>query len=86
MPRGTDDSSPQDVFVVNHGPRSVTVLPYPFNPSQLSLSQWRVIPGVGSKRATRVKAAQSLSSIRDVSKSLDMDLPDWLTRAMDFQS
>ena len=86
MPRGKDDSSPQDVFVVNHGPRSVTVLPYPFNPSQLSLSQWRVIPGVGGKRATRIKAAQSLSSIRDVSKSLDMDLPDWLTRAMDFQS
>ncbi|MHA3964048.1 MAG: radical SAM protein [Candidatus Thorarchaeota archaeon SMTZ1-45] len=86
MPRGMDDFVPQDVFIVDHGPRSVSVLPFPFKPSQTSLSQWRVIPGVGSKRATRIKAAQSLNSIQDVSKSLDMDLPDWVTRAMDFMS
>jgi radical SAM superfamily enzyme with C-terminal helix-hairpin-helix motif len=86
MPQGANATTPQDVFVVDHGPRSLTVLPYPFNPSQLSLSQWRAIPGVGSKRATRIKAAQSLSSISDVSESLDMDIPEWLTRAMDFQS
>jgi radical SAM superfamily enzyme with C-terminal helix-hairpin-helix motif len=86
MPWGTNFPTPQDVFVVDHGPRSLTVLPYPFSPSHLSLSQWRVIPGVGDKRAARIKAARSLSSIRDVSESLDMDLPDWLTRAMDFQS
>ena len=86
MPHGTDTSTPRNVFVVGYGPRSLTVLPYPFNPSQLSLSQWRAIPGVGGKRATRIKAAQSLSSITDVSESLDMDLPAWLTRAMDFRS
>ncbi len=86
MPQGTEKSAPMNVFVVDHGPRSLTVLPYPFNPSQASLSQWRVIPGVGNKRATRIKATASLSSINDVSVSLDMDLPEWLTRAMDFES
>ena len=73
-------------MVVDHGPRSLTVLPYPFKPTQASLAQWRVLPGVGSKRATRIKAAESPNSIKDVSEALDMDLPDWLTRAMDFVS
>ena len=86
MPRGTDDSAPQHVFVVDHGPRSLTVLPYPIKPSQMSLSQWRVLPGVGSKRATKIKAIETLNSINDVSESLDMELPDWVTRAMDFVS
>jgi radical SAM superfamily enzyme with C-terminal helix-hairpin-helix motif len=86
MPRGTEDSAPKNVFVVDHGPRSLTVLPYPFNPSKTSLSQWRTLPGVGSKRATRIKAAESLSSVKDLSDTLDMELPEWLTRAMDFKS
>jgi radical SAM superfamily enzyme with C-terminal helix-hairpin-helix motif len=86
MPRGTADSAPKDVFVVDHGPRSLTVLPYPFKPSRTSLAQWRVLPGVGSKRATRIKASKSLNSIKDVSDTLDMELPDWLTRTMDFGS
>ena len=84
MPRGNEDSVPKDVFVVDHGPRSLTVLPYPFNPSKTSLSQWRVLPGVGSKRAARIKAADSLSSVKEVSDTLDMELPEWLTRAMEF--
>jgi radical SAM superfamily enzyme with C-terminal helix-hairpin-helix motif len=86
MPKSSGESIPQTVFVVDHGPRSLTVLPYPFRPSQASLSQWKAIPGVGSKRATRIKATESLNSIKDVSEALDMDLPDWLTRAMDFDS
>jgi radical SAM superfamily enzyme with C-terminal helix-hairpin-helix motif len=86
MPKGADDSVPRDVFVVAHGPRSLTVLPYPYKPSQISLSQWRVIPGIGSKRATRIKATESLNSVQDISKILDMELPAWLTRAMDFGS
>lgn len=85
MPQGADDSVPHDVFVVDHGPRSVTVLPYPLKPSQISLSQWKVIPSIGSKRATRIKAIESLNSIEDVTKSLGMELPHWLTRAMDFK-
>jgi radical SAM superfamily enzyme with C-terminal helix-hairpin-helix motif len=86
MPKSSGDSVPRNVFVVDHGPRSLTVLPYPFRPSQTSLTQWKAIPGVGSKRATRIKAIESLNSIKDISESLDMELPDWLTRAMDFSS
>ncbi|MFW9807716.1 MAG: radical SAM protein [Candidatus Thorarchaeota archaeon] len=86
MPMGTHVTIPHNVFVVDHGPRSLTVLPYPFNPSKMSISQWRVIPGVGSKRATRIRAAESLGSIEAVSLSLDMELPEWLTRAMTFES
>ena len=86
MPKGLGDSVSQNVFVVDHGPRSLTVLPYPFRPSQISLSQWKAIPGVGSKRATRIKATESINSVKDISESLDMELPDWLTRTMDFES
>ena len=86
MPKGADNLVPRNVFVVDHGPRSLTVLPYPFKPSEATLSQWRTIAGVGSKRATRIKATETLQSTHDVSRSLDMELPEWLTRAMDFSS
>ena len=86
MPGGSGDLIPRDVFVVDHGPRSLTVLPFPFKPSQATLAQWRVLPGVGSKRATRVKATRELNSIKAVSKALDMELPEWLSRTMDFES
>ncbi|MFX1559794.1 MAG: radical SAM protein, partial [Promethearchaeota archaeon] len=86
MPKGVDDSAPLNVFVVDHGPRSLTVLPYPLKPSQTSLSQWRVLPGVGSKRATRIKAAKSLNSIENLSETLGMELPEWFMRAIDFGS
>lgn len=84
MSRGIDDSVPHDVFVVDHGPRSVTVLPYPFNPSKISISQWKSIPSIGSKRATRIRATKSLNSIEDVTRSIEMEPPHWLARAMDF--
>jgi radical SAM superfamily enzyme with C-terminal helix-hairpin-helix motif len=84
MPKSSDDWVPKNVFVVDHGPRSLTVLPYPFKPSQASLAQWKAIPGVGSKRATRIKSNESLKSIEDISESFDMELPEWLTRSMDF--
>jgi radical SAM superfamily enzyme with C-terminal helix-hairpin-helix motif len=84
MPKGTDDFAPRTVFVVDHGPRSLTVLPFPFRPSQASLFQWRALPGVGGKRATRIKATKSLNSVEDVSETLDMEFPEWLTRTMDF--
>jgi len=86
MPKGPGDSAPRNVFVIDHGPRSLTVLPYPFKPSQATLSQWRAIPGVGSKRAKRIKATKTLASVVAISETLDMNLPEWLTRAMDFGS
>ncbi|MFW9788577.1 MAG: radical SAM protein [Candidatus Thorarchaeota archaeon] len=86
MPKGTDEQVPRNVFVVDHGPRSLTVLPFPLRPSQMSLSQWRVLPGVGGKRATRIKAAKDLNSVKTISEVLEMELPAWMARAMDFES
>ncbi len=86
MPKGIGETVPRDVFVVGHGPRSLTVLPYPLPLSQTTLSQWRVIPGVGSRRATKIKATEHLRSLEDVTEALEMELPEWLARAMDFES
>jgi radical SAM superfamily enzyme with C-terminal helix-hairpin-helix motif len=84
MVKGSSDVIPKDVFVVDHGPRSLTVLPYPFKPQSASLSQWKSIPGIGSKRATRIRAAGNIYSTDDVSKALDLELPDWLEQSLSF--
>jgi len=84
MSRGPDEHIPRDVFVVDHGPRSLTVLPYPFKPQKTSLTQWKSIPGIGSKRATRIRAAGDLHTANDVSIALDMDLPDWILNSLSF--
>ena len=42
-----------DVIVVDHGPRSVTCLPYPFDMRSATLEQLTMVPGVGRKKAAR---------------------------------
>ncbi|TFG31009.1 radical SAM protein [Candidatus Thorarchaeota archaeon] len=76
---------PRDVFVVGHGPRSLTVLPYPFRPQNASLSQWKTISGIGSKRAVRMKAASGINSTDDIQQILDMELPEWFSRTLIFE-
>ncbi|MGY5880099.1 MAG: radical SAM protein [Candidatus Thorarchaeota archaeon] len=85
MVKDTSGLVPQDVFVVDHGPRSLTVLPYPFEPQNASLSQWKSIPGIGSKRATRIRASGELHSASDLSTALDMELPEWLVQSLSFE-
>lgn len=85
MSKGIGELVPRDVFVVDHGPRSLTVLPYPFRPQQATISQWKSIPGIGSKRATRIRATERLHSASDVSTALDMELPEWLTQSLSFE-
>ncbi|MFW9843156.1 MAG: radical SAM protein [Candidatus Thorarchaeota archaeon] len=85
MSKGTDEQIPRDVFVVDHGPRSLTVLPYPFKPQRATIAQWKSIPGIGSKRATRIRAAETLHSASDVSNTLDMELPKWLVQSLSFE-
>ena len=84
MPEVTNDKIPHDVFVVDHGPRSLTVLLYPFRPKDASMAHWKSIPGIGSKRAARIKAARQLQSSEELSKILDMELPDWLEKSLSF--
>jgi len=50
MTKGSDERIPKDVFVVDHGPRSLTVLPFPFRPHKASLSQWKTSIGHGTSR------------------------------------
>jgi radical SAM superfamily enzyme with C-terminal helix-hairpin-helix motif len=85
MSKGVDNRLPKDVFVVNHGPRSLTVLPFPFKPRQASIAQWKSIPGIGSKRATRIRGTENLHSAADVSAALDAQLPEWLLQSMSFE-
>ncbi len=85
MPAGTSNMEVANVLVVDHGPRSVTVLPYPLSPRKMTLGQWKAIPGIGSKRAARVKAAPELSSRVEIESLLETNLPDWLAQAMVFE-
>ncbi|MGY5853257.1 MAG: radical SAM protein [Candidatus Thorarchaeota archaeon] len=85
MPGGAEQTRLfQDVFVIDHGPRSVTVLPFPFHVRSGSLSQWKAIPGLGAKRAARAKAAINLSNIDDLESALETELPDWFERTLRF--
>ncbi len=73
-----------DVFVVDHGPRSLSVLPFPLQANAASLSQWKRIPGLGAKRAARIKAYGPLRSKADLEAALEMEIPEWLHNALSF--
>ncbi|MFW9770477.1 MAG: radical SAM protein, partial [Candidatus Thorarchaeota archaeon] len=84
MPLGTRDGEPKDVFVVDHGPRSLTVLPYPFNVRKASLAQWKKVPGIGAKRAARTKTNDSIINVDQLQSVLDVELPSWFSRTLNF--
>ncbi|MDF1538246.1 MAG: radical SAM protein [Candidatus Thorarchaeota archaeon] len=84
MASGPQPDGISDVVVVDHGPRSLIVLPYPIHPNKISLAQWRSIPGIGNKRAVRVKAAGPLTSVSQIEESLDNPLPEWLKQVIAF--
>lgn len=86
MPTGTEVSGATDVFVVDHGPRSVTVLPFPFQTNRASLSQWRAVPGIGNKRAARIKSAGPWHDVTHIEERLSMELPFWFKRCLSFES
>jgi radical SAM superfamily enzyme with C-terminal helix-hairpin-helix motif len=85
MPKGADIGKQMSVFVVDHGPRSLTVLPYPLKTETASLAQWKSIPGIGTKRATRIKALGHVADLAQLQSQLDVELPKWLVRSLDFE-
>ena len=84
MPVGPTIDELTDIFVVDHGPRSLSVLPYPLEVSKASLTQWKAVPGVGAKRAARIKGAKTIVSTEQLRNLLELELPSWLTRSLSF--
>ncbi|TFF68546.1 radical SAM protein [Candidatus Thorarchaeota archaeon] len=74
-----------DVVVTDHGPRSVTVLPHPFPINSASMSQLGAIPGIGSKRAARLKLGTPWRNITHIHSQLDIDIPSWLQNSIEFE-
>jgi radical SAM superfamily enzyme with C-terminal helix-hairpin-helix motif len=83
MPKGMEVERKMSVFVVDHGPRSLTVLPYPFKIHTASLAQWKAIPGISTKRAVRIKAMNHVADLAHLQTQLDMELPEWLAQYLD---
>ncbi|MFW9977710.1 MAG: radical SAM protein [Candidatus Thorarchaeota archaeon] len=84
LPIGQEIADRRDVLVIDHGPRSLKVLPYPFRPNEASLAQWKAIPGIGAKRATRLKGIDSYTNIHELEQQLDSVLPEWIKHGIDF--
>jgi|SRR5690554_570123 len=66
-----------DVRVVDHGFRSITALPWPFNLKKASLEQLNSIPGIGKKRASHIFLEQPQNPA-ELRKILGRDFPEWL--------
>ncbi|MFW9850488.1 MAG: radical SAM protein [Candidatus Thorarchaeota archaeon] len=84
MQAGEQPSETSNLVVVDHGPRSLIVLPYPIHANRLSIAQWRSIPGIGNKRAVRIKAAGPFSNLSQLEERLDSSLPEWLKPAIEY--
>ena len=85
MSSGLDPGTFIDVFVVDHGPRSLTVLPYPLKVKEVSLAQWKSIPGIGAKRAARMRTVKSFANLAQIEMNLETQLPSWFTRTLRFE-
>ncbi|MHA2142417.1 MAG: radical SAM protein [Candidatus Thorarchaeota archaeon] len=85
LPSGPDPGTFLDVFVVDHGPRSLTVLPFPLKVNNVSLAQWKSLPGIGSKRAARIRTAESMTGSSHLESIIETEIPPWLTRALQFE-
>ena len=57
VPYPTDVDRVVDILVTDHGYRSLTGVPVPFRVPGASLKELQALPGVGRKRAVRIKAA-----------------------------
>ncbi len=60
-----------DVMVVGHGFRSVTGLPWPVAVNSMPEKGWSALPGVGQKRARRIRAAAPFGGFSELLACLD---------------
>ena len=55
-----------DVAVVDHGPRSVTAVPYPLSVNEASMAELTAIPGIGSSTAGDLLVGRPYDSLGEV--------------------
>ena len=60
-----------DVKVIDHGYRSITALPHPFNLNQAGIAQLEALPGIGKNRAIKIFMANGINSLDDLKDLLD---------------
>ena len=62
IPFPVDTGKTLDVKITEHGKRSVTGIPFPFDIDHASLKELSSLPGIGRKRAVRLKRSQPFES------------------------
>ncbi|MCD6208892.1 MAG: helix-hairpin-helix domain-containing protein, partial [Thermoproteales archaeon] len=62
-----------DVLVVDHGPRSVTGIPFPLNVNKAPASALAMVPGLGRAAVTRILAHRPFRSIDKLKEIVDTD-------------
>ncbi|AGB41299.1 putative Fe-S oxidoreductase [Halobacteroides halobius DSM 5150] len=60
-----------DIKVIDHGFRSITGIPYPFNINQASIDQLEALPGIGKNRSTKLFMAGEIKSLDHLGQILD---------------
>ncbi|MCS7175724.1 radical SAM protein [Pseudothermotoga sp.] len=72
---------PIDVVVVDHGPRSLTALRFPFYLNEASHEELRCIPGIGEKRASKIILNRPIKDLHQLSQIVeDKDVLDTFRR------
>ncbi|KXS40026.1 MULTISPECIES: radical SAM protein [unclassified Candidatus Frackibacter] len=60
-----------DVKVIDHGYRSITGLPWPFNINQAGVAELEALPGIGKKRAMRIFMKKDIKDLEHLNEILD---------------
>ncbi|GAB6098385.1 radical SAM protein [Halanaerocella petrolearia] len=60
-----------DIKVIDHGYRSITGIPYPFNINQASIDQLEALPGIGKNRSTKLFMAGEIKDLNHLDQILD---------------
>jgi radical SAM superfamily enzyme with C-terminal helix-hairpin-helix motif len=85
LPYPTDLERFTDVYVTDHGFRSITAVEHPFPINRESMKAIQVLPGVGKKRAARLVRARPFRTFEDFQRALDdPDVAEPLLGHLDF--
>ncbi|MBO8161029.1 MAG: radical SAM protein [Thermosipho sp. (in: Bacteria)] len=63
-----------DIIIVDHGMRSVTGIPYDLKVNELSINELSMIPGIGKKRAAKIKEKSQDLFVRDFIQEANFEI------------